>query len=507
MGKENMLDVLKVVTDYIDETGCTWYKPQPKYKQLFDGGVKRKVLVEEDGYYTLPVISKQEKEIAQYAVIRTHYNEDIRRTYPKAFLDIYIAFYEEQEGIRLDEWQKDAVYQAINNNLFILTGGPGTGKTATLKCILYCLKKTLRTEDILFTAPTGKAARRITESVGCPACTVAKALGLRDENSVPKKLNNVCVIVDEISMLDTITANALFSATSLDTKLILVGDVEQLPSVGYGSVLRDLIDGGLPCTKLEKTFRQASESGLFANIEHIKSGLHSGFERRDDFSVLEAKTTSEAKDIMVKSFLEATDKYGLDNVVCLTPYRRKGDACAIKLNGILQAIINPPKNGSLCVTYTTEEEDGYRYEQKLRVGDPVMQLVNAEKVANGDVGTVCEIDKEHQKVRVRFIDCTVTYGINQLSQLALAYAMSVHKSQGSEYKVVITSALSDDLQMLSRNTIYTAVTRAKQKCIVVTDKGTAKKACERESGYERVTRLADEINHQKARYELFMKLM
>ena len=118
------------------------------------------------------------------------------------------------------------------------------------------------------------------------------------------------------------------------------------PSVGYGSVLRDLIDGGLPCTKLEKTFRQASESGLFANIEHIKSGLHSGFEKRDDFDVLEAKTTSEAKDIMVKSFLEAADKYGLDNVVCLTPYRRKGEACAIKLNSILQALINPPKNGS-----------------------------------------------------------------------------------------------------------------------------------------------------------------
>jgi exodeoxyribonuclease V alpha subunit len=284
-----MFDVLKVVTEYIEETGCTWYKPQPKYKHLFDGGVKRKVLVEEDGYYTLPVISKQEKEIAQYAVIRTHYNEEFRRIYPNSFLDLYIEFYEEQEGIKLDEWQKDAVYRAINNNLFILTGGPGTGKTATLKCILYCLKKTLKTEDIIFTAPTGKAARRITESVGCPACTVAKALGLRDETSVPKKLNNACVIVDEISMLDTITAHALFSATSLDTKLILVGDVEQLPSVGYGSVLRDLIDAGLPCTKLEKTFRQASESGLFANIEHIKSGLHSGFECRDDFKVLEAK--------------------------------------------------------------------------------------------------------------------------------------------------------------------------------------------------------------------------
>lgn len=506
MGKENM-DVLKVVKDYIDETGSTWYKPQPKYKRFFDGGVQRKVLVEENGYYSIPEIAKQEKKIAEMAVIHTHYSEDIRKTYPNQFLDLYIGFYEDQEGIKLDEWQKDAVYRAVNNNLFILTGGPGTGKTATLKCILYCLKRTLKTEDIIFTAPTGKAARRITESVDCPACTVAKALGLRDENSVPKKLNNACVIVDEISMLDTTTAYALFTGISPETKLILVGDIDQLPSVGYGSVLRDLIDAGLPCTKLEKTFRQASESGLFANISNIKSGLHTGFEERDDFNVIRAKNTSEAKDIMVKAFLEATETYGLSNVVCLTPYRRKGDACAIKLNSILQAIINPPKDGGLCVTYTTEEENGYRYEQILRVGDPVMQLVNAEKVANGDVGTVCEIDKEHQKVRVKFIDCTVTYGINQLSQLALAYAMSVHKSQGSEYACVVTSALSDDLQMLSRNTIYTAVTRAKKKCIVVTDNGTAKKACEKESGYERITRLADEINYQKARLDLFLKLM
>ena len=146
---------------------------------------------------------------------------------------------------------------------------------------------------------------------------------------------------------------------------------------------------GLNLKKVEKSVIDQKVGKMLKMV-----GLE-GFEKRDDFDVLEAKTTSEAKDIMVKSFLEAADKYGLDNVVCLTPYRRKGDACAIKLNSILQALINPPKNGSLCVTYTTEEEDGYRYEQKLRVGDPVMQLVNAEKVANGDIGTVCEIDKEH----------------------------------------------------------------------------------------------------------------
>ncbi len=500
------MDVLKTVTDYVKDTGSTWYRPQANYKYLFDNGVKRKVLVEKNGYYTLPEIASQELIIARYAVARNHYSEERKRTYPKEFIDLYIGFYEEREGIKLDEWQKDAVYRAVGNNLFILTGGPGTGKTATLKCILYCLKKILKSEDIIFTAPTGKAARRITESVGCPACTVAKALGLKDERSVPHKLTNACVIVDEISMLDTVTACALFSAVSLETKLILVGDVDQLPSVGYGSVLRDLIDAGLPCTKLEKTFRQASESGLFANIANIKSGLHSGFEERDDFKVLKAGTTSEAKDIMVGEFLKAAEKYGLSQVVCLTPFRRKGDACAIKLNSILQAMINPPKNGALSVSYTTLEEDGFRYDTTLRIGDPVMQLANAEKVANGDVGTVCEIDKENQKIKVRFVDCTVCYGKNQLSQLALSYAMSVHKSQGSEYKCVITTALADDLKMLSRNTIYTAVTRAKQECIVVTDNHTAKKACERESGYERTTGLRQELGHQEARYQLVSKL-
>lgn len=430
------MDVLQTVESYINDTGSTWYKPSPKYKRLFDGGVKRKVLVEKNGYYTLPSVCSREIELAKRIVTHLHFGEDERKRYPKEFIEIYIGFYEEQEGIRLDEWQKDAVFQSVNNNLFILTGGPGTGKTATLKCILYCLKKILKTEDIIFTAPTGKAARRITESVGCPAQTVARALGLKDDNSKPKPVNNACMIVDEISMLDTVTACALFTAISHETKLILVGDAEQLPSVGYGSVLRDLIDAGIPTTKLEKTFRQASESGLFANIAQIKAGLYTGFEERDDFKVFKAENTSKAKEIMVREYLKATEKYGLDQVVCLTPYRRKGEACAIKLNNILQAIINPPKDNGLCFSYTTKEEDGFRYQTKLRVGDPVMQLANAERVANGDVGTVCEIDKDKQRLKVQFSDCIVTYSKKQLSQLSLAYAMSVFKSQGSEYKAV-----------------------------------------------------------------------
>ncbi len=498
------MDVLEIIKKSIENSGSTWVRPSKNETYHFRKGVKRGVLIEEDGYFTLPKIAHQEMEIAKYAVVRSHMGDG--KVYSKDYLDIYISLYERGEGITLDEWQKEAVYQAMNHNLFILTGGPGTGKTCVLKCIHYCLRYILQTEDIIFTSPTGKAARRITESVGCPAFTVAKALGLKDEFSKPKKLKNRCVIVDEVSMLDTNTAHALFTATDLNSKLILVGDVEQLPSVGHGSILRDLIDSGLPCTKLEKTFRQASESGLFANIEQIKAGLHMGFVERDDFMVSTVKDTNEAKDIMVREYLSAVAKYGLDQVVCLTPYRRKGEACAIKLNRILQEKLNPPKEGKSNVKYTVTEEDGYKYEVLLREGDPVMQLTNVLQVANGDVGKVKKIDVDKKIVYVEYIDCVVPYKSNQLGELTLAYAMSVHKSQGSEYKCVITSAIKEDMGMLSRNTIYTAVTRAKQKCIVVTNGDTAKVACRRESGYERYTRLCKYIKMQEKKYLLLQQL-
>ncbi len=501
------MNAVKTVERYVCDTGSTWYKPEKKDLKLFEEAKRKELLSEKGGYYTLPKIHDMEKNIAKYAVVRLHYNEDQRKSYPKAFIDLFIRLYEEKEGIKLDKWQKDGVYRAINSPLFILTGGPGTGKTSVLKCMCYCFERIFKSEDILFTAPTGKAARRITESVGRPASTVARAYGLKDENSRPKKVSNALIIVDEISMLDTLTAHALFSSTSMDSKLILVGDPEQLPSVGYGSVLRDLLDADLPCTKLEKTFRQASESGLFANIENIKLGLYTGFEKRDDFKVIRASTPAKARNIMVSEFLKAKERYSLDQVVCLTPYRRKGENCAIKINEVLQSIINPAKENSPSCSYLTTEPDGFSYRITLRVGDPVMQLSNAELVSNGDVGTVKEIDVDNELVKVQFTGQIVTYNKNMLGDLSLAYAMSVHKSQGSEYACVITSALSDDMDMLSRNTIYTAVTRAKKECIIVTDKDSAAKACKKETGYERITGLTEEIIHQERRFELLSSLL
>ncbi len=494
----------EVVEKHIAESGSTWYKAScgSEYKFLHSHA-DNKTLVEKNGLFTVPEIVRQETNIAKYAVARLE--TGIKSPVPELKLNLLISLYEQVEGINLDEWQKEAVRMAINNNLFILTGGPGTGKTCVLKCIYYCLKNTGVTK-IQFAAPTGKAARRITESVGVPAQTVAKMLGLYTEDSTPKRYHREVIVVDEISMLDTKTAQALFMAVDLKCKLILVGDVEQLPSVGYGSVLRDLIDAGLPCVKLEKTFRQASESGIFANIEQIKAGLHMGFVERDDFKILTAQTTQESRDKMIVEYLDAIKKYGPDQVVCLTPYRRKGDACAIKINQILQAKINPKRDGKPYVKYVTEEEDGFKYEITLREGDPVMQLVNAPKVANGDVGRVKAIGPRGHVV-VKFIDCEVRYNYYELPQLCLAYAMSVHKSQGSEYDCVITSAIEADMGMLSRNTIYTAVTRAKKECRIITNGDVAIRACRIEAGYERETGLQAEIKHQQQKMKLLKPLL
>ncbi len=493
----------KKLQDAID-SGNTWYKPEDKEdRNLLSREVKYNALTEDKGYFTLPLIAEQEERIAKRAILQI---ANKPKTFNKEKVEFLISFYETKEKINLDEWQKNAVHEALNNNLFVLTGGPGTGKTCVLKCIKFCIEGLL-TDDILFCAPTGKAARRITESVGCNAYTVHTALHLVDEDSVPQKISNKVVIVDEISMLDTHTAWALFEGVSINTKLILVGDVEQLPSVGPGSVLRDLIDAGVPCVKLEKTFRQASESGLFANIEQIKLGLHMGFVERDDFKVIRGENSKEAKELMIKEFLDAVSVYGKEQVVCLTPYRRKGEACAIVLNRELQNRLNPAAPGKPWVKYTTVEEDDYSYEIVLRIGDPVMQLQNTSTVANGDVGVVKSINPDKKTVTVKFIDCDVTYEPDELNQITLAYAMSVHKSQGSEYACVITSAIESDYDMLSRNTIYTAVTRAKKECRIITHGDVAQRACSKEVGYERITRLTQKIKHEQEKYNMLSVLI
>ncbi len=466
-------------------------------------------------FYTTKYVHECEKEIARQVIM--HRDQKSIYTAPSwKEIEAMIREYESIEGqnlgvdFHLAKEQAEAVHKAVNANLFVLTGGPGTGKTCVLKCIQHILKSIRPFGNIKFTAPTGKAARRITESTGENAQTVQKAMSLVSETAMPLPIWCDCIIVDEISMLDTLTADAFFMAVQPGAKIILVGDVDQLPSVGFGSVLRDLIESSaIECEGLRAPQRQKAGSTLFENITRVKYG-QSDLQEGDDFSIIKAQ--GDEQSLLLKQYYMAVDKWGIDDVCCLTPYRRKGNTCANVLNNIIQAKLNPPAtNNSLdtVITEDVDEESERATKRNIRftVGDPVIQLVNRKEIANGDVGKVTDIDIQKRTVTVKYDgDITVIYREYELSQLNLAYCISVHKSQGSEYKCVVTSAFKEHKQLLSRNMVYTAITRAKKECIFVMEPEAVKQGLKVQAGYQRNTYLSKLINLEGRKAELLTRL-
>lgn len=480
---------MKNLNEYFENTGNTWIPQILAQKEGYslNGCIKR--IHRGITYYSTPLFAKMEELIADKLIDKLL---ESHKTYTAELIDFYIDWYQTVSGFTLASEQKEAVHMAINNTVSVLTGGPGTGKTCVLKAIA-AISKELGQEQIIFCAPTGKAARRITESVGQTATTTQKCMGYSPNSNKLKQVIGDLVINDECSMMDMETLLNYLYAVSKGTHIIFVGDVEQLPSVGPGAILRDMIDSFvLPVTKLEQTFRQANDSTIFRNIQRIKKG-NSNFEVAEDFQLIDTSNTS-AQNTIISLYINAVKKYGADNVVCLTPYRRKGDTCSNVLNNILQDILNPIGKRPFLKAEVIESGETEKRKVVFQVGDPVMQLENRAECANGDVGKIINVGQDG--VTVQYIDTTVFYPLRQLGQITLAYALSVHKSQGSEYPCVITTALPSDMEMLSRNMIYTAVTRAKKECNVVIDQNhnVIEKALEIESGYERITFLAEEIS-------------
>jgi len=367
----------------------------------------------------------------------------------------------------LTERQQQAVRLALTHRVVLLTGGPGTGKTTTLRALIQLLHA--RHHSVVLAAPTGRAAKRLTEATGAQARTIHRLLDLHPlpsgEYGRGTMLDADMVIVDEASMMDLLLAQALLRAVPAGSHLLLVGDPDQLPSVGPGDVLSDLLASGIaPVVKLTTIFRQAESSGIVANAHLINAGELPRLKGFSDFYHLPARRPDACCDLVVDlATRRLPARYGLDpfeDIQVIAP-TYQGAAGVDTLNVQLQARLNPPSPAR------NERHFGARI---FREGDKVMQVVNDydRQVFNGDIGRIVQIDLIEQQVRVLFDnEWSALYAFSELDELTHAYAISVHKSQGSEYPVVVMPLLGQHGRMLQRNLLYTGISRARQLVVLV----------------------------------------
>ena len=419
---------------------------------------------------------------------------------------------EESSGISYDSIQKEAIRQAINQKVFILTGGPGTGKTTVINCIIAVYAQ-LRGLDlrkvndlpILLAAPTGRAARRMNELTGLPSATIHRHLGMTgddDTSHLDDYLDADFIIVDEFSMVDTWLANQLLSNISSQTKLLIVGDADQLPSVSPGQVLADLLQiPTIPQTKLETIYRQSEESTIVTLASQIQKGiLPADFtEKKADRSYFEAR--NEHIPPMIEKIASAAIRSGIpaQDVQVLAPMYR-GPAGIDQINNLMQNLINPVEKDEL-----TFEAPDCQYRQ----GDRVIHLVNdaESNVFNGDLGYISDLlptkytDSKQDELTINFDGNEIIYPRSEWYKIRLAYAMSIHKSQGSEFPVVILPITRSSHRMLQRNLVYTAITRAKSKLILLGEKAAFNYAV-KNTGTARKTYLVERFADLEAPQEL-----
>ena len=420
---------------------------------------------------------------------------------------------EKQTGMQLDEHQVQAVKEAVRNGLLVITGGPGTGKTTTINTIIRYFE--MEGMDIFLAAPTGRAAKRMSETTGFEARTIHRMLELNGgmegsagfERNETNPLETDLVIIDEMSMVDITLMNSLLKAIAPGTRLILVGDINQLPSVGPGSVLKDIIQSeAFNVVMLTKIFRQASTSDIIVNAHKINRGEEVSLDNKSmDFFFLKRYEA----DIIINVVLQLV-KQKLPKFVDATPYdiqvltpMRKGLLGVERLNGILQQYLNPPDQSK------REKEHG---DMVFREGDKVMQTKNNYQleweictkfgltvdkgmgIFNGDMGIITEINDFAETMTVEFDEGRkVEYSYKLLDELELAYAITIHKSQGSEYPAVVIPLLSGPSMLMNRNLLYTAVTRARKCVTLVGNDATFNQMIQNTSQQKRYSGLCDRI--------------
>ncbi len=392
-----------------------------------------------------------------------------------------IAGVEWTENIHYEDLQKSAINAAMGNNLFILTGGPGTGKTTTLNAVIRLCQD--KRKKLSLAAPTGRAAKRMSDLTGCPAKTIHRLLEvdfsdgktLKFKHNERNPLKADVIIIDEMSMVDTLLFDALLKAIKPESKLILVGDSNQLPSVGAGNVLRDLISSGLiPTVELKEIFRQAAESLIVTNAHKIVNGEQPELdERKKDFFFMPTSSDEETARLvidLVKTRLPKSYGYApIDDIQILSP-TKMGSAGTKELNRSLQSALNPPSK---------DKKELRFFDTVFRLGDKVMQVKNDYDVTwkkggenglgvfNGDIGIIIEVDAHNGFMKIDFDGRIAVYTTEMLNKLEHAYAVTIHKSQGSEYRAVVMPLTAVADQLLYRNLLYTGITRAKENIILI----------------------------------------
>lgn len=458
-------------------------------KHLMDMSIDRKVVLKEENGEV--IVYPSQYYYLELNTARMLRELNVLCPEEEGFVQKRIAAIEKETGMVLDEMQKKAVTEAANHGVFVLTGGPGTGKTTTINAIIRFFEA--EGAELRLAAPTGRAAKRMTEATGYEAQTIHRLLeltGLPDEDregqavhferNAQNPLEADVIIIDEMSMVDIHLMHSLLLAVNAGTRLILVGDENQLPSVGPGNVLRDIIRSEqFAVVELQKIFRQASTSDIVVNAHKINRGESVSIDNKSrDFFFLKRYDADIIIRVLIALIQEKLPKY-VDakpfDIQVLTPMR-KGLLGVERLNQILQRYLNPPENGK------KEKEFGQNI---FREGDKVMQIRNnyqmewevrgrygipIEKgvgVFNGDTGIITNINEFSEMAEVEFEDGRIAeYSFKQLEELELAYAITIHKSQGSEYPAVVMPMLSGPKMLLNRNLLYTAVTRAK-KCVTI----------------------------------------
>jgi exodeoxyribonuclease V alpha subunit len=454
----------------------------PALKRLEqEGGI----IVEGDAIFW-PQLHAAEKGVERFLkrLVSTPH-ENITIDMPKA-----LAWVEKQKAIELSSEQRDAIATACKSKVMVITGGPGTGKTTVLNSLLAILEK--KGVKICLAAPTGRAAKRVSEATGRESKTIHRLLEFSPKNGIFTRnehnpISADLFVIDESSMVDIFIMHNLLKAIPPQARLILVGDVDQLPSVGPGNVLLDVIASGIaPVVWLKTVFRQAAQSGIITNAHLINQGKYPAFNDTDFFFV-ERKDPQKALDTVVDLVTNRIPKkFGFEpkrDIQVLSPMHR-GEIGVAKLNEVLQGRLNPG-----------DETDPSHH--GLRIGDKVMQMRNNYELDtyNGDIGIITVLDKEAQEAEVRFEDRTVLYDLEQLDDVSLAYAATIHKSQGSEYPAVVIPLLTQHFMMLSRNVLYTAITRASKLVILVGDPKAVGIAVRNTKVTQRYTKLADRLKY------------